>query len=81
MTIAKERFTEIYKLNPSYIIEAINIALKDSTQRLEDSEEVKAEFTGTLTKFTFIYADDSELTIDTCGQVKTSCSDSEYWVY
>ena len=69
-----DKLNEIYKFKPNYVIQAIRIALNDSTACCEDSEDK-------ITTFVFLYKDGSCLTIDTMGHVKALHTDSEYWVY
>jgi hypothetical protein len=69
-----DKLNEIQKFKPNYVIQAIKIALIDSSACCEDSEEK-------TTTFTFLYKDGSQLTIDTMGHVKSRETDCEYWVY
>lgn len=71
---ASEKINEIYKFKPNYVIEAIKIALNESTACSEYSEI-------NTTTFIFLYKDGSQLTIDTRGHVKSTGTDIEYWVY
>jgi sulfur relay (sulfurtransferase) complex TusBCD TusD component (DsrE family) len=69
-----DKLNEIQKFKPNYVIEAIRIALKDSTACCEDSDDK-------ITIFIFLYKDGSQLTIDTMGYVKALNTNFEYWVY